>query len=80
MAKKLGNLSSLQFALQEIIDQPQQADEFSVDDFLAEAKATDPGMTIVIARNRLQHMSERGLLKKRLVRRNGSMINLFRKA
>jgi hypothetical protein len=80
MAKKIGNLNSLEFALSQLVDEPQHADEFSVDEFLAKAQKKDPTMTISIARNRIQCMHQNGLLTKRLIRRNGAMMNLFRKA
>jgi hypothetical protein len=80
MAKKIGNLSSLQFALSQIVDDPQQPDEFSTEEFLAEGLKTDPSLTITIVRNRLIQMFRNGLLVKRQIRRDGKMINLFRKA
>lgn len=80
MAKKIGNLSSLQFALSQIVDDPQQPDEFSAEEFLVEGLKTDPSLTITIVRNRLIHMFRNGLLVKRQIRRDGKMMNLFRKA
>ena len=80
MAKKLGNLSSLQFALQQIVDEPQNDDEFSADEALVEAKKNDPNLTLSKIRQRLIRMEEAGLLIKRIVRRNGTTINLYRKA
>ena len=80
MAKKLGNLSSLQFALSEILDEPQQADEFTTDQFFASAREQDPSMTINTARCRLVALHNKGLLEKRHVRRNGKVTNLYRKA
>jgi hypothetical protein len=80
MAKKIGNLSSLQFALSQLVDEPQQADEFSVMDFVDEAKKTDPKMTYNIARNRINSMRENKTLTKRSIRRNGKMINIYKKA
>lgn len=80
MAKKIGNLSSLQFALSQIVDEPQNPDEFSAEEFLTEGQKTDPTLTITIVRNRLIQMFRNGLLTKRQIRRNGKMINLYRKA
>ena len=80
MAKKLGKLSSLQFALSQIVDEPQKQDEFSVEEFLIEGQKTDRTLTITIVRNRLIQMFRNGLLTKRQIRRNGKMINLYRKA
>ena len=80
MAKKIGNHNSLQFALAQLVDEPQRPDEFSVDDFMAEAQKTDPTMTLTIARNRLAQMYQKGLLIKRRIRRNNSIVNLFKKA
>lgn len=80
MAKKIGNLSSLQFALQQIVDEPQKPDEFSAEEFLIEGMKADRTLTITIVRNRLTQMFRNGLLTKRQIRRNGKMINLYRKA
>jgi hypothetical protein len=80
MAKKIGNLSSLQFALQQIVDEPQKPDEFSAEEFLIEGMKSDRTLTITIVRNRLTQMFRNGLLTKRQIRRNGKMINLYRKA
>jgi len=79
MPKKIGNLSSLKFALSQIIDDPQKDDEFSAEEFLAEGLKSDPSLTITIVRNRLTHMFRNGKLAKRQIRRGGKMINLFRK-
>jgi hypothetical protein len=73
-------ISSLDFALSQLVDEPQRADEFSVDDFYAEARKKNSTLTLNIARNRLQNMQTNGLLTKRRIRRNGTTINLFRKA
>ena len=73
-------LSALDFALSQLVDEPQRADEFSVDEFFAEAKKKDKTVTSCIVRNRLQNMQQNGLLSKRRIRRNGTMINLYRKA
>lgn len=80
MAKKIGNHNSLQFALSQLVDEPQRDDEFSVDDFVAAAQLADPTMTVTIARNRLAQMHQRGLLTKRRIRRKNTIVNLFKKA
>ena len=80
MAKKLGNLSSLQFALSQILDEPQQADEFTVDQFLASAREQDPSITLNKARCRLASLYGNGALNKRQIRENGTLKNLYRKA
>jgi len=80
MAKKIGNLSSLQFALSQILDEPQQADEFTADQFFESARQQDPSMTINTARSRLVALHNKGLLEKRNIRRNGKVTNLYRKA
>jgi hypothetical protein len=80
MAKKIGNLSSLQFALSQLVDEPQQQDEFSADEFFVEGRKSDKNLTISMARNRLLHMFRNGLLEKRQIRKNGKMINIYRKA
>jgi len=73
-------ISSLDFALSQLVDEPQRADEFSVDDFYAEARKKNSTLTLNIARNRLQNMQTNGLLTKRRIRRNGTTINLYSKA
>lgn len=80
MAKKLGNLSSLQFALTQILEEPKSDDEFSAEDAYVEARQKNPKITISGLRQRLMRMEQNGALKKRTVRHNGTTINLYSKA
>lgn len=80
MAKKIGNLSSLQFALSQILDEPQQADEFTLDQFLVSAQEKDKSMTQNKARHRLISLCNNGSFEKRQIRKDGRIINLYRKA
>lgn len=80
MAKKLGNLSSLQFALAQILEEPKSDDEFSAEDAYLEAREKNPKITLSGVRQKLMRMEQNGALKKRTVRHNGTTINLYSKA
>lgn len=73
-------LSSLDFALSQLVDEPQNDDEFSAEEALVEAKKKNPYLTLSKIRQRLIRMEQAGLLTKRIVRRNGTIINLYSKA
>jgi hypothetical protein len=73
-------ISSLDFALSQLVEEPQHADEFSSWEALVEAKKKNPQLTLTIVRQRLTRMEQAGLLTKRIVRRNGTIINLYSKA
>lgn len=80
MAKKLGNLSSLEFALSQILDEPKRDDEFSAEDAYLEARQRNPKITLSSVRQRLVRMEQNGELKKRAIRHNSTTINLYSKA
>jgi hypothetical protein len=80
MAKKIGNISALEFALSHILDEPQREDEFSAEDAYLEARQKNPKITLSSVRQRLTRMEQNGSLKKRSVRHNGTIVNLFSKA
>ena len=80
MAKKIGNLSSLEFALSQILDEPKRDDEFSAEDAYVEARRRNPKVTLASVRQRIMRMEQNGTLKKRAVRHNGTSINLYSKA
>lgn len=80
MAKKIGKMSGLQFALSQILEEPQQADEFSAEDAFLEARQKDPKITLPSVRNKIIRMERDGLLTKRQIRRNGTIINLYSQA
>ena len=80
MAKKIGNLSSLQFALEHLVDRPLGENEFVFDDFYSEAIMLDPKLTRDQAQNRIRKMLEKGQLVCRKVRNNGKQANAYSKA
>lgn len=71
MAKKIGNLSSLQWALEQAAEKPRQPDEFTIAEFAA---AT--GTTRGSAQSKLAGMAG---MKKRLVVISGKVTNLYRR-
>ena len=81
MKKKTATaMSSLDFALTQLVDEPQQPDEFSADDAYVEARQKNPKITLSGVRQKLMRMEQNGALKKRTVRHNGTTINLYSKA
>lgn len=80
MAKKLGNLDSLQFALSSLIDQPIREDEFTADCFYNEAVKIEPNLRMSQAQNRLRAMLANGQLICRKIRYNGKSCNAYSKA
>lgn len=73
-------ISSLEFALSQLVDEPQHEDEFSAEEALAKAKKQNPHLTLNKVRQRLIRMEQAGLLTKRTIRRNGTIVSLYRKA
>ena len=81
MKKKTATaMSSLDFALTQLVDEPQQPDEFSAEDAYVEARQKNPNITLSGVRQKLMRMEQNGALKKRTVRHNGTTINLYSKA
>ena len=80
MAKKIGKMSGLQFALSQILDEPQREDEFSAEEAYLEARQKNPKITLSTIRQRLTRMEQGGSLTKRTIRHNGTTINLFSRA
>jgi response regulator of citrate/malate metabolism len=68
-------LSGLEWALAQSIDEPQQPEEFTAEDF---AKAG--GVTMDSAKARLARMVRQGLLAKRIVCLRGRRTGLYRRA
>jgi predicted Zn-dependent peptidase len=68
-------LTGLEWAIAQTIDEPQQEDEFTAEEF---ARASNLGITQ--ARNRLDRMTGLGQLSKRKILIDGRQTNLFRKA
>jgi hypothetical protein len=79
MAKKIGNLNSLQFALSKLIDEPMREDEFTCADFYSEALKIDPNLTKTQAQNRIRGALANGELVCRKVRHNGKQANAYTK-
>jgi Fe2+ or Zn2+ uptake regulation protein len=73
-------ISSLDFALSQLVDEPQHADEFSAEDAYVEARKKNPKLTLSGVRQKLMRMEQNGALKKRTMRHNGTTINLYSKA
>jgi Fe2+ or Zn2+ uptake regulation protein len=73
-------LSALDFALSQLVDEPQHADEFSAEDAYVEARKKNPKLTLSSVRQKLMRMEQNGALKKRTMRHNGTTINLYSKA
>lgn len=79
MAKKIGNLSSLQFALSQLSADQQRDDEFSVGDFIDNLADQGEAVSVSSATSRLNTLITKGLLVKRKARMRGRMMNLYRK-
>jgi len=79
MAKKIGNLSSLQYALAELSADEKRDDEFSVDDFIRSLAAQGESVSVSSATSRLNTLITKGLLVKRKARMNGRTMNLYSK-
>ena len=81
MKKKTATaMSSLDFALTQLVEEPKSDDEFSAEDAYVEARQKNPKLTISGVRQKLMRMEQNGTLKKRTVRHNGTTINLYSKA
>ena len=81
MKKKTATaISSLDFALSQILEEPKSADEFSAEDAYLEAREKNPKITLSGVRQKLMRMEQDGALKKRTMRHNGTTINLYSKA
>jgi hypothetical protein len=74
MAKAIGTLSGLEWALSQSVEQPKQADEFTTDDF-----ARAGNLPVETARDKLNRMVRDGHLTKRMITLNGTRTNLYRK-
>ena len=81
MKKKTATaISSLDFALSQILEEPKSDDEFSAEDAYLEAREKNPKITLSGVRQKLMRMEQNGALKKRTMRHNGTTINLYSKA
>jgi hypothetical protein len=73
-------ISSLDFALSQLVDEPQRADEFSSHEFFERALKKEPSITFAMAAYRLKRMVSQGTLIARKTRINGKVANLYSKA
>jgi hypothetical protein len=79
MAKKIGNLSALQYALAELSADEKRDDEFSVDDFIRSLAAQGEPISVSSATSRLSTLITKGMLIKRKARVDGRVMNLYSK-
>jgi hypothetical protein len=79
MAKKIGNLSALQYALAKLSTDEKRDDEFSVDDFIRSLAAQGEPVSVSSATSRLSTLITKGMLVKRKARVDGRMMNLYSK-
>jgi len=79
MAKKIGNLSALQYALAKLSTDEKRDDEFSVDDFIRSLAAQGEPVSVSSATSRLSTLITKGMLIKRKARVDGRMMNLYSK-
>lgn len=79
MAKKIGNLSALQYALAKLSTDEKRDDEFSVDDFIRSLAAQGEPVSVSSATSRLSTLITKGILIKRKARVDGRMMNLYSK-
>ncbi len=79
MAKKIGNLSALQYALAKLSTDEKRDDEFSVDDFIRSLAAQGESVSVSSATSRLSTLITKGILIKRKARVDGRMMNLYSK-
>jgi hypothetical protein len=74
--KKIGNLTGLAWALAELAEQPQQADEFTAAEFAAGGGAT----THAAAHNTLSRMRKAGKIESRMITIDGYRTRVYRRA
>jgi len=70
-------MSSLQFALSMLTDEPKRDDEFTIQDLINEAEAKGRTITQDQASNRIKRLVDSGKYKKRKIRLNGSVQNVY---
>lgn len=73
--KTTAALTGLNWALSELIEKPQQPDEFRGDEF-----ADGAGITMAQAYHRLKRLVHSGKLTSRLITVEGKRMNLYRRA
>ena len=79
MATKKGNREALLAALESLNDQTLRDDEFTVEDFIKEAREAGKAIIHRTARANLQSLAEKGVLNRRPIVRNGKVINAYSK-
>jgi len=80
MAKKIGNLNALEFALSQLATDKKREDEFSIDEFIQALAAQGEIISVSSAVSRLNVLITKGALTKRKARLGGRNVNLFSKA
>lgn len=73
--KTTAALTGLDWALAEIVEKPQQPDEFRGDEF-----ADGAGITMAQAYHRLKRLAGSGKLTTRMITVEGKRMNLYRRA
>jgi hypothetical protein len=73
--KTAAALTGLDWALAEIVEKPQQKDEFRCDEF-----ADGAGITMTQAYHRLKRLAGTGKLTSRMITVEGKRMNLYRRA
>jgi response regulator of citrate/malate metabolism len=73
--KTAAALTGLDWALAEIVEKPQQKDEFTCNEF-----ADGAGIGRNQAHNRLQRLTQSGKLTARMITVEGKRMNLYRRA
>lgn len=70
-------MSNLQFILSKLTDDPKRDDEFTIHDVINEAESQGKLITQDQATKRMNRIVESGELKKRKIRINGTMQNVY---
>lgn len=72
-------ITGIDWALAELIQKPQQPDEFSAQEFFQASKKNDDTLTLEIIRNKLARMVRQGQLVTRKAALAGRQANLYRR-
>ena len=70
-------MSSLQVALSMLTDEPKRDDEFTIQDAIHEAAAQGKPLTANQVANRMKRLVDSGKYKKRKIRVDGCMQNVY---
>ena len=78
--KTAAALSGLDWAINELIEKPQQPDEFTAREFFQTAQKADARLTLKTVRNKLSQWVSQGDLVTRKINVSGKRTNLYRRA